>query len=81
MILNEPTRGVDIGAKSEIYDIINDLTKEGKSIILISTDLPEIIGISDRVIVMREGQIVKELSKEEANEEIILAYASGGVNG
>ncbi|MEJ8751940.1 sugar ABC transporter ATP-binding protein [Lagierella sp. ICN-221743] len=81
MILNEPTRGVDIGAKSEIYDIINNLTEEGKSIILISTDLPEIIGLSDRVIVMREGRIVKELSKENANEEIILAYASGGING
>ncbi|MDO5018031.1 MAG: sugar ABC transporter ATP-binding protein [Lagierella massiliensis] len=80
MILNEPTRGVDIGAKSEIYNIINELTKQGKSMILISTDLPEVVGLSDRVIVMREGKIVKEISKKDSNEELILAYASGGVN-
>ena len=79
LILNEPTRGVDIGAKAEIYQIMNELTEKGISIILVSTDLPELIGMSDRVIVMREGKIVNELKKEEVNQEIILAYAAGGV--
>lgn len=79
-IFAEPTRGVDVGAKAEIYAIMDKLTKEGKSIILVSSDLPELIGMSDRVLIMREGRIVKEVSKEEANQEIILAHASGGVS-
>lgn len=80
LILDEPTRGVDVGAKAEIYQIMDELTKAGKSIILISTDLPEVIGMSDRVIIMREGQKVLEISKSEMNQEIILAHASGGVS-
>ena len=80
MILDEPTRGVDVGAKAEIYQIMDELTKQGKSIIIISTDLPELIGVSDRVIVMREGRTVFEISKEEMCQETILAQASGGVN-
>lgn len=79
LILDEPTRGVDVGAKAEIYNIMNELTENGISIILVSSDLPELIGMSDRALVMREGEIVKELSKEEANQEIVLAYAAGGV--
>lgn len=79
LILDEPTRGVDVGAKAEIYAIMNQLTEEGRSIILISTDLPEIIGMSDRILIMREGQFVFELSKEKMDQETILAYASGGV--
>jgi len=79
-IFDEPTRGVDVGAKAEIYSIMDQLTKDGKSIILISSDLPELIGMSDRVLIMREGKIVMELSKSESNQEIILAYASGGVS-
>lgn len=79
-ILDEPTRGVDVGAKAEIYQIMDQLTREGKSIVLISSDLPELIGMSDRVLVMREGEIVKELMKDTANQEIVLAYASGGVS-
>lgn len=79
LILDEPTRGVDVGAKAEIYQIMNELTEKGISIILVSTDLPELIGMSDRVMVMREGKIVKELSKEEVDQETILAYAAGGV--
>ncbi len=79
LILDEPTRGVDIGAKAEIYQIMNKLTEEGISIILVSSDLPELIGMSDRVLVMREGRIVKEIMKDEANQEIVLAYASGGI--
>lgn len=79
LILDEPTRGVDVGAKAEIYAIMDSLTKEGKSIILISTDLPEVIGMSDRVLIMREGRLVFEISKAEMNQETILAHASGGV--
>lgn len=80
LILLEPTRGVDIGAKIEIYNIIDKLTEEGKSIILVSSDLPEVIGLCDRVLVMREGEIVKEIRKSEATQELILAYAAGGVS-
>ena len=79
LILDEPTRGVDVGAKAEIYSIMDRITKEGKSIILVSTDLPEMIGMSDRVIIMREGRRVLELRREELTQEKILAYESGGV--
>ncbi len=75
LILDEPTRGVDVGAKAEIYQIMDELTKQGKSIILISTDLPEVIGMSDRVVIMREGYTVLEIDKSEMNQKI-LAYAS-----
>ena len=78
--MDEPTRGVDVGAKAENYQIMDELTKEGKSIIIISTDLPELIGVSDRVVVMREGRTVLEISKDEMSQEVILAQASGGVN-
>lgn len=80
LILLEPTRGVDVGAKLDIYKIINDLTKEGKSIILVSSDLPEVVGLCDRTLVMREGKIVKEVSKDELTEKVILAHAAGGVS-
>lgn len=80
IILNEPTRGVDVLAKAEIYQIMDELTKQGKSIILISTDLPEVIGMSDRIIIMKSGKIVMEVSKEEMSGEKILAHASGGVS-
>ena len=79
-IFDEPTRGVDVGAKAEIYTIMDQLTKDGKSIILISSDLPELIGMSDRILIMREGKIVMEVSRSEANQEKILAHASGGVS-
>jgi len=72
LILDEPTRGVDVGAKYEIYKIINDLADEGKAVILISSELPEILGMSDRVYVMNEGRIVGELSREEASQESIM---------
>ncbi len=79
LILDEPTRGVDVGAKTEIYQIMDILTKKNKSIILISTDLPEVIGMADRILVMREGKIVKEVMRKDASQELVLAYASGGV--
>ena len=80
LILDEPTRGVDVGAKAEIYRIMDELTQSGKSIILVSTDLPEVIGMSDRVIIMREGRTVLEIQKSEMDQETILAHASGGVS-
>jgi len=72
LILDEPTRGIDVGAKYEIYTIINELAAEGKSIIVISSELPEILGICDRVYVMNEGRIAGELTKEEASQEKIM---------
>lgn len=79
LILDEPTRGVDVGAKTEIYQIMNMITHKGKSIILISSDLPEVIGMADRILIMREGEIVKQVMKQDATQESVLAYASGGV--
>ncbi|NLI90142.1 MAG: sugar ABC transporter ATP-binding protein [Epulopiscium sp.] len=79
LILAEPTRGVDVGAKAEIYSIMNELTNEGKSIIIITSDLPELIGMSDRIITMKDGEIVMTAMKVDTDEEEILAYASGGV--
>ena len=73
LILDEPTRGIDIGAKYEIYCIINQLVAEGKSVIMISSELPEILGMSDRIYVMNNGQIVGEFGKEEASQESIMA--------
>jgi ABC-type sugar transport system ATPase subunit len=75
LILDEPTRGVDVGAKSEIHRIISHLAKEGKSIILISSDLPEILGMSDRVLVMKQGRKMGELSRHELSQEKILHMA------
>ena len=74
LILDEPTRGIDVGAKYEIYQIINDLASQGKCVIVISSELPEVIGLSDRVYVMNEGKIVGELSKEEVTQEKIMEH-------
>lgn len=74
LILDEPTRGIDVGAKYEIYTIINRLASEGKGIILISSELPEILGICDRIYVMREGRIVGEMLSSEASQEIIMKH-------
>ena len=74
LILDEPTRGIDVGAKFEIYTIINRLASEGKGIILISSELPEILGVCDRIYVMREGRIVGEVPASEASLEIIMKF-------
>jgi len=78
MIFDEPTRGIDVGAKSEIYTLMSDLAKTGKSIIMISSELTEILRMSDRIMVMCEGEKTKELSIEEATQEKILHYATIG---
>lgn len=75
LILDEPTRGVDVGAKSEIHKLMSKLAQEGKAIIMISSEMPEVLGMSDRVIVMHEGRKKGELSREEANQEKILEVA------
>ncbi len=76
-IMDEPTRGIDVGSKSEIYQIMHELTQKGVGVIMISSELPEILGMSDRIMVMRQGTIVKELSRAEASEEAIMKYAVG----
>ena len=73
LILDEPTRGIDVGAKYEIYCIINDLVAAGKSVIMVSSELPEVLGMSDRIYVMNEGKMVGELSAAEATQENIMA--------
>ena len=72
LILDEPTRGIDVGAKYEIYTVINELAEKGKTIIMISSELPEILGMCDRIYVMNEGRIVGELDSEEASQENIM---------
>ena len=76
-LMDEPTRGIDVGSKSEIYQIMDELTRQGVGIIMISSELPEVLGMSDRIMVMRQGRIVKELSRAEASEEAIMQYAVG----
>jgi ribose transport system ATP-binding protein len=76
LILDEPTKGVDVGAKAEIYAIMNELAKEGVAIIMISSELPEVINMSDRVIVMSNGVITACLPKEELSQEEIMKYAT-----
>lgn len=76
LIFDEPTRGIDVGAKYEIYMLMNDLTRQGKTILLISPEMEELMGMSDRIIVMSEGGITGELSKEEFDQERIMNYAS-----
>jgi D-xylose transport system ATP-binding protein len=77
LILDEPTRGIDVGAKVEIYRIMLELAKAGLAILMISSELPEILGMSDRILVMREGQIAGELKREEASEEAVMHLATG----
>jgi ABC-type sugar transport system ATPase subunit len=77
LILDEPTKGVDVGAKAEIYRVLEELIEMGKSIIVVSSELPEVLGLCDRIIVMREGKQVKELENKNLTEEDILQYAMG----
>ena len=77
-IFDEPTRGVDIGAKEEIYHLMVQLCREGKSILMISSDMPEVIAMSDRVLIMKKGEIIAEIQKAELDSETIMQYALGG---
>ena len=78
LILDEPTRGIDVGAKAEIHALMSQLAKQGVGIIMISSELPEILGISDRIMVMHEGRIVAEFQRDEASQDEIMLYAAGG---
>lgn len=77
LILDEPTRGIDVGAKAEVHHIINDLAKQGLGILLISSDLPEVLAMSDRILVMREGRQMGIFSRDEANQEVVMTAAMG----
>ena len=76
LIFDEPTRGIDVGTKAEIYKIMEELAASGVGIIMISTELPETLGISDRVLVMRKGRIVAELDPKKTSEEEIVSYSA-----
>ncbi|MFQ9616948.1 MAG: ATP-binding cassette domain-containing protein, partial [Clostridium butyricum] len=80
LIIDEPTKGIDVGAKKEIYDVLNDLKAMGKAVIMISSDMPEVMGISDRVVVMHEGEISGELGRNEVSQERIMKLAVGEQN-
>jgi len=80
LILDEPTRGIDVGAKHEIHEILRKLSNEGRGVIVISSELPEILGISDRIIVIHEGEVTGEIMASEASEELIMQYATGRLN-
>jgi L-arabinose transport system ATP-binding protein len=75
VILDEPTRGIDVGAKHEIYNVIYELAERGCAVVMVSSELPEVLGVSDRIVVMREGRISGELARSEANEPALLELA------
>ena len=76
LIIDEPTRGIDVGAKSEIHRLMSELAKQGKAIIMVSSEMPEILGMSDRVIVMCEGRLVGEVARKDATQEKIMELAT-----
>ena len=75
LILNEPTRGIDVGAKAEIYKLMNDLCRQGIGIIMVSSDLPEVMGMADRILIIHDGQIKANMKKSEFTQDKILAKA------
>lgn len=77
MILDEPTRGIDVGAKYEIYKLMSNIVKSGKGIVMISSELPELLGMCDRIYVMSKGTITAELSQKDFSQETIMKYATG----
>ena len=80
LILNEPTRGIDVGAKVEIYDLINEICKDGRAVMMISSELPEIMAMSDRIYVMCEGRITGEVAKKDFTQERLMKLAIGEVD-
>ena len=76
LLCDEPTRGIDVGAKSEVYSILRDIAKEGIGILMVSSELPELLALCDRILVMHEGRLTGEISREEASEELIMKYAA-----
>jgi len=78
LLLDEPTRGIDVGAKAEIYKLINELAGQGMGIVVVSSELPEILAVSDRILVLSESRMTAMLKREEATEEIIMKAALQG---
>ena len=76
LIFDEPTRGIDVGAKKEVYTLLNQLAEEGKAILFISSELPELLGIADRILVMRRGRLVGNLTTKETSQEEIMHLAA-----
>ena len=77
LIFDEPTRGIDVGAKQEIYKLMNELVEQGMSILMISSEMEELLGMSDRIVVLHEGKLSGELKKEDFSQEKVLTLASG----
>src|SRR5262249_56784671 len=77
LILDEPTRGIDVGAKQEIYAMIDELAKSGLAVLMVSSELPEVLGLCDRILVLHKGRISGEFSREEATPELVMACATG----
>ena len=75
LIMDEPTRGIDVGSKSEIYQLMADLANQGMAIIMISSEMPELLGMSNRIVVVRGGKLVFECSRQEADQETLIAHA------
>ena len=80
LIFDEPTRGIDVGAKVEIYQMMNELARQGVAILMVSSELPEILGMSDRILVMRDGRVRGFLTRDEATEEKIMELATGATD-
>lgn len=76
LILDEPTRGIDVGAKFEIYKLMVEMAEQGRGVIMVSSELPELIGMCDRIYVMNQGKITGELQQEEFSQELIMKYAT-----
>jgi ribose transport system ATP-binding protein len=78
LILDEPTRGIDVGTKAEIHALMDELAQSGVGVLMISSDLPEVLGVSDRILVMREGRLVGEFTRDQATQDKIMHAATGG---
>jgi rhamnose transport system ATP-binding protein len=81
LIVDEPTRGIDVGTKAEVHRLLSQLAADGVAVLMISSDLPEILGMADRVLVMREGRISAEISRADATEQTVVAAATGAAVG
>ena len=79
LIIDEPTRGIDVGTKAQVHKLLNDEAQKGLAILMISSELPEVLGMSDRILVVREGVLQKEFSRAEATSEKIIAVATGAI--
>nr|BFF27158.1 hypothetical protein GCM10025732_51230 [Glycomyces mayteni] len=77
LIVDEPTRGIDVGTKAEVHRLLSSLAAEGVAVLMVSSELPEVLGMADRVLVMREGRIAGELARGEATEESVMVLATG----